>query len=70
MKGSEFIKRVQKYGKQNNINVEWAPERGKGSHGTLYLGSRKTIVRNPKGDLKIGTLNAMLKQLNLSKEDI
>lgn len=70
MKGSEFIKRIQKYGKQNKIAVEWIPERGKGSHGTLYLGTRKTIVRNLKDELKTGTLHVMLKQLNLNKEDL
>lgn len=70
MKGSEFIKRIRKYGKLHSIGVKWVIERGKGSHGTLYLGHRYTIVRNPKDELKTGTFNAMLKQLGLKKEDI
>ena len=70
MKGNEFVKRIRKYGKQHNLYVQWMAERGKGSHGTLYLGNRHTIVRNPKEDLKTGTFNAMLKQLGLKKEDI
>jgi mRNA interferase HicA len=70
MKGNEFIKRVRKYGKQHGMNVEWITERGKGSHGTLYLGDHYTVVRNPKDELKIGTFNAMLKQLGLNKDDI
>jgi len=45
-------------------------ERGKGSHDTLYLGDHRTIVRNPKDELKTGTLNGMLKQLGLRKENI
>jgi mRNA interferase HicA len=52
------------------MNVEWITERGKGSHGTLYLGDHYTVVRNPKDELKIGTFNAMLKQLGLNKDDI
>lgn len=70
MKGNEFIKRIRKYGKQHGIHVKWMDERGKGSHGTLYLGHHYTVVCNPKDELKTGTLNAMLKQLGLKKEDI
>ncbi len=44
--------------------------RGKGSHGTLCYGPRFTIVRNPKDELKTGTLHAMLDQLGLHFEDL
>lgn len=50
--------------------VELSPERGKGSHGTLYLGSRFTVIRNLKDELRTGTLHAMLKQLGLTLEDL
>jgi len=50
--------------------VLFAAERGKGSHGTLYFGSRFAVVRNLKDELKTGTLHAMLKQLGLTLEDI
>lgn len=50
--------------------VEFTAERGKGSHGTLRLGDRITIVRNLKDELKTGTLHAMLKQLGLTLEDL
>ena len=46
------------------------PDLGKGSHGILILGDRRTVVRNPEDELKTGTLHAMLKQLGLSREDI
>jgi len=49
---------------------KWMAERGKGSHGTLYLGHRYTVVRNPKDELKTGTFIPMLKQFGLKKEDI
>jgi len=45
-------------------------KRGKGSHQTLYYGDRKTIVRNPKDELKTGTFNAMLRQLGIGKHEI
>jgi mRNA interferase HicA len=43
---------------------------GKGSHGVLTLGDHRTMVRNPKDELQSGTLHGMLKQLELSSDDI
>ena len=37
--------------------------------GALYVNGRKTIVRNPKDELKTGTLHAMLKQLGIKESD-
>jgi mRNA interferase HicA len=70
MKGSEFIRRVQSYAKANGIGFRLDEKRGKGSHLTLILGDKLTIVRNPKDELKTGTLHAMLKQLGLTLDKI
>jgi mRNA interferase HicA len=70
MKGSELVRRLRKIGRQRGLVVELIPERGKGSHGTLYFGERFTIVRNLKDELKTGTLHAMLKQLGLTPQDL
>jgi mRNA interferase HicA len=69
MRGNEFIRRVQVYAKKSGLSCEWHPELGKGSHGVLILGSHRTVVRNPKDELKTGTLLAMLKQLHISRGD-
>lgn len=68
--GNEFIRRVRRLGRQRGVRVAFVPERGKGSHGTLYYGERLTIVRNPRDELKTGTLHAMLTQLGLSRDDL
>lgn len=70
MRGSEFIRRVHDYARAHRLRIEWHPELGKGSHGVLILGDRRTVVRNPRDELKTGTLQAMLKQLGLSTADI
>ena len=70
MKGTEFIQRVQRYAKAHGVASHVDQKRGKGSHVTLYLGARLTIVRNPKDELKTGTLHAMLRQLSLSLSDL
>lgn len=70
MRGNEFIRRVQRHAKRVDKSFEWRPDRGKGSHGLLILGERRTTVRNPKDELKTGTYHAMLKQLGLKPEDL
>lgn len=70
MKGNEFIRRVKKLAKEREIEARVDEKRGKGSHVTLYFGDRVTVVRNPKDELKTGTLQAMLKQLGLKEDEI
>jgi mRNA interferase HicA len=44
--------------------------RGKGSHQTLYFGSAFTVVRNPKDELKTGTLHGMCTQIGIKVLDL
>ena len=57
-------------GKRRGVSVVVEATRGKGSHQTLYYGDRKTIVRNPKDELKIGMYYAMLNQLGIPDRDL
>ena len=41
--------------------------RGKGSHQTIYLGSKFTVV--PHGEIGSGLLAAMLKELGINRKD-
>ncbi|MEZ5671348.1 MAG: type II toxin-antitoxin system HicA family toxin [Thiotrichaceae bacterium] len=69
MKGTEFVKKVKHLAKSKGIKCKLDEERGKGSHSTLYYGDKWTIIRNLKDELKTGTLNAMLKQLGITKDE-
>jgi mRNA interferase HicA len=42
VKGSEFLRKVQNIGRKTGTKVMFVPHRGKGSHGTLYFGDRRT----------------------------
>ena len=70
VRGNEFIRKVLKYAKRNGIPCEWRADLGKGSHGLLILGEVRTVVRNPRDELKTGTYRAMLKQLGLTEKDL
>ena len=59
MTGNEFIRKVKTLGKDRGLPVRLDASRGKGSHQTLYFGAVFTVVRNPKDELKTGTLRAM-----------
>ncbi|MDP1610761.1 MAG: type II toxin-antitoxin system HicA family toxin [Sulfuritalea sp.] len=70
MKGSEFLKRIQKLAKGRSVVCSWHPDKGKGSHGVLKYGDKRTTVRNLKDELKTGTYFGMLKQLGLTEKDL
>ena len=46
MTAGEFIRKVQAIGATHGVPVHFDKTRGKGSHGTLYYGTRFTIVKD------------------------
>jgi mRNA interferase HicA len=69
MKGTEFLRKVKRIGQSRGITVRFEAKRGKGSHGTLYFGTSRTVVQDLKKELPLGTLHAMLRQLGLTMKD-
>lgn len=67
--GREFIKRVSELGAAHAVPVRVEAERGKGSHITLYYGSRKTVVKDLRKEIAPGLLSAMIRQLGLARRD-
>lgn len=70
MTGSEFIRRIKALGRARDLTVLLDTKRGKGSHQLLYFGAARTVVRNPKDELKTGTLHAMCSQLGIRVTDL
>jgi hypothetical protein len=68
VKGQEFIGEVKRYGRRHGVPVHIVAERGKGSHITLYLGKRFTIVKDRKKEIGKGLYHSMLKQLGIENE--
>ena len=67
MNRGEFIRRARRYARRNGLDFDYDPAGGKGSHGALTLGDRRTIV--PYGEIRRGTLSAMLRQLGIDPQE-
>jgi mRNA interferase HicA len=70
VKGSHFLRKLKAVARRNKLMYRWVAERGSGSHGTLYIGSRFTVVKDLKKEIGPGLLSDMLKQLGIRKEDL
>ena len=69
MKGRDFLVRVISIGRERRVPVRTDTKRGKGSHITIYYGTRKTVVKDRRKELPPGLLSAMIRQLGLIRSD-
>ena len=67
MTSREFLRRARDYARRKGQSYRFDPTHGKGSHGRVYVGGRFTTVQ--RGELKKGTLAAMLRQLNIDQRE-
>jgi len=70
MTAGEFIRRIQTIGASRGIPVRFDRTRGKGSHATLYYGSRFTVVKDRRKECGPGLIGKMLADLGLSRRDL
>jgi mRNA interferase HicA len=70
MTGNEFLRRVNRLGRERGIAVRFDQRHGKGSHGTLHFGNRKTTLKDLRKEIGIGLLRVMLGQLGLSRREL
>ena len=68
MKRDAFLRAVRRYCRKNGLPYDWQPGEGKGSHGTVYVGGRKTTV--PDKDLPRFYIDDLLEQLGLGSDAV
>lgn len=68
MKSSELLRRLKDYAKIHGLAFEVNCRRGKGSHRTIVVGNRFTILGNHSKELKLGTLHGICKQLGIEPD--
>lgn len=69
MTGNEFLRRIARLGRARGLAVHFDRRHGKGSHGTLHYGNRKTILKDLRKEIGTGLLGEMLTQLGLTRQD-
>lgn len=67
MKRDRFLRDLKGYCRKNGLTYAWDAGRGKGSHGTVFVGPDFTTVQV---ELSEGRIEAILKQLGLPKDAI
>lgn len=68
MKREDLIRKLKKLARKNGIYCSFDAAHGKGGHGMLSWNGKKTTV--PSGELKTSTLLAILKQIQVDKNDL
>jgi predicted RNA binding protein YcfA (HicA-like mRNA interferase family) len=70
MRGSDFVRLIERVGRKRGVVVAFDKRHRKGSHGTLFYGGRKTTVKDRKKEIGPGLLGKMLNDLGLTKDDL
>jgi mRNA interferase HicA len=70
LKGGEFLRKVKKFARRNGLACHWMPARGLGSHGTVCVGERMTVVKDLKKDLGAGLYRAMCRDLGIDPREL
>ena len=69
MNGRQFIAKVRRWARARSLEVRFVAAGGPGSHGTLYVGDRRTTVKDRKKEIGRGLLARMLSDLGIDRED-
>jgi len=65
--GAEFLRRARRYARRNRQEFRFDKAAGKGSHGKLYVGAGRTVVKH--GEISKGMLRSMLRQLGIDDKN-
>ena len=69
MTGRQFIAKVRRWARVRNLEVRFVASEGPGSHGTLYVGNRKTTVKDRRKEIGKGLLAKMLADLGIDRKE-
>ena len=70
MTGQELLRRLRRLARRRGVELRYEPRPGKGSHGLLIFGGRRTTLKDPRQELPKGTLRGILRQLGIRPEDL
>jgi len=68
--GHEFLRKLNKLAKERKVQVVYEPAHGKGSHGTVTLGTESTTLKDPKKEIGPGLLSKICRDLKIKPKDL
>jgi mRNA interferase HicA len=69
MTGSEFLRKIARLGRARGVVVRFDRRHGKGSHGTLRYGNRKTTLKDLRKEVR-ACCKQCSNSLGLSRRDL
>ena len=69
MNGKQLMAHVRRWARAKGLKTQFIASEGAGSHGTFYVGNRKTTVKDRKKEIGKGLLNKMLANLGIPKDE-
>ena len=70
MTGHELLRKLRRVARRRGVALHYEPRRGKGSHGTLLLGGRRTVLKDPRKEIGRGLLRSMLADLGIDPDEL
>jgi hypothetical protein len=70
VKGSEFARRVQRLARRKKMACEFVADKGKGSHGRLYVGEEFTTLKDRKKEIGHDLLAKMCRDLHIDPHEL
>ena len=70
VKGSEFLRKVKRLADRKGLAYRWVAAHGVGSHGTVYVGHRMTVVKDLKKELGSGLFRSMCSDLGIDPREL
>jgi hypothetical protein len=68
--GNELLQKLRRLARRRKID-EFDPSGGRGGHGLIVFGSRRTILRSSRHkEIPSGSLRGMLSDLNIDPKDL
>jgi mRNA interferase HicA len=70
MKGTEFLRKLQRLARRRGVRFQYDPRLGKDSHGRVWLDTESTTLKDPKKELGKGLLLAMCRDLRIEPSEL
>jgi mRNA interferase HicA len=64
------VRKLHRLGCARGVRVRTDEERGKGSHVTVYVGERFTVIKDRRNEIGRDLPRAILRQLGLTERDL